>query len=86
MSLVNLFVAARNALAARRQRRRAMDELMAIDDRSLAEIGIQRSQIPGLVERLCAPPIKSVPQGITASAFGRGAPRQAGGRPWLPPH
>jgi uncharacterized protein YjiS (DUF1127 family) len=49
MSLVNLFVAARTAIKARRQRRRAFDELMALDDRSLADIGIHRTQIPALV-------------------------------------
>jgi uncharacterized protein YjiS (DUF1127 family) len=49
MSLVNLFVAARTAIKNRRQRQRAFDELMALDDRSLADIGIHRTQIPGLV-------------------------------------
>lgn len=49
MSLVNLFVAARNAIKNRRQRQRAFDELMALDDRSLADIGIHRTQIPALV-------------------------------------
>lgn len=49
MSLVNLFVAARSAIKNRRQRQRAFEELMALDDRSLADIGIHRSQIPGLV-------------------------------------
>ena len=49
MSLVNLFVAARTAIKNRRQRQRAFDELMALDDRSLADIGIHRSHIPGLV-------------------------------------
>ena len=49
MSLVNLFVAARTAIKNRRQRQRALDELMALDDRSLADIGIHRTQIPGLV-------------------------------------
>jgi uncharacterized protein YjiS (DUF1127 family) len=49
MSLINLFVAARTAIARRRQTRRAFDELMALDDRSLADIGIHRTQIPGLV-------------------------------------
>ena len=49
MSLVNLFVAARTAIRNRRQRQRALDELMALDDRSLADIGIHRTQIPGLV-------------------------------------
>ena len=52
MSLVNLFVAGRAALANWRQRRRAFDELTALDDRSLADIGIHRSQIPAIVEGL----------------------------------
>ena len=86
MSLINLFVAARNALAARMQRRRALDELMALDDRSLADIGIHRSQIPGVVARLAMPvAIEAFPHGVTASAFGRVGPRLAGGRPGLPP-
>ena len=49
MSLVNLFVAGRNAIKNRRQRQRAFEELMALDDRSLADIGIHRTQIPALV-------------------------------------
>ena len=49
MSLINLFAAAKTAIARRRQTRRAYDELMALDDRSLADIGIHRTQIPGLV-------------------------------------
>ena len=49
MSLINLFAAARSALANRRQRQRALAELMALDDRSLADIGIHRTQIPALV-------------------------------------
>jgi len=48
--LINLFVAARNAFAAWRGRQRAYDELMALDDRSLADIGIRRSEIPAVVE------------------------------------
>ena len=52
MSLINMFVAARDALAERRQRTGcATEELVALDDRSLADIGIHRSQIPGVVER-----------------------------------
>ena len=50
MSLINLFVAARNALREWRRRQRAYHELMALDDRSLADIGIHRSQIPVIVE------------------------------------
>jgi uncharacterized protein YjiS (DUF1127 family) len=50
MSLINLFVAARNGLTEWRRRQRAYDELMALDDRSLADIGLHRSQIPAIVE------------------------------------
>ena len=84
MSLINLFVEARNALASRRQRRRAMEELMALDDRSLADIGIHRSQIPGVVAGLSVP-VEAFVDGVTASAFGHSAPRLATGRPWMPP-
>ena len=49
MSLINLFAAARSAIVNRRHRHRAIEELMALDDRSLADIGIHRSQIPHLV-------------------------------------
>ena len=51
MSVVALFAAARDALAARRRRTRAYTELAALDDRSLADIGIHRSQIPEIVAR-----------------------------------
>jgi uncharacterized protein YjiS (DUF1127 family) len=37
--------------AAWRQRRRAYDELYALDDRSLADIGISRSEIPYVLAR-----------------------------------
>ena len=49
MSLMNLFVAVRNALIEQRRCRHTYNELMALDDRSLADIGIHRSQISGLV-------------------------------------
>ena len=52
MSVVNMLVAARAALADRRDRRRAYEELAALDDHSLADIGLHRSQLPGMVERL----------------------------------
>jgi uncharacterized protein YjiS (DUF1127 family) len=45
MSLINLFVAARSAIARWRQRQRAYGELMALDDRALADIGVRREQI-----------------------------------------
>ena len=52
MSIVNMLVAARTALADRRDRRRAYEELAALDDHSLADIGLHRSQLDGTVERL----------------------------------
>jgi uncharacterized protein YjiS (DUF1127 family) len=57
MSLINLAVAARNGIKEWRRRQRAYAELMALDDRSLADIGIHRSQIPAIVEgaRVAAP-------------------------------
>ena len=71
MSLVNLFVAARTAIKNRRQRLRAFDELMALDDRSLADIGIHRSHIPGLVMSFeQAVQIEAAPF-ANAGAFGR---------------
>jgi uncharacterized protein YjiS (DUF1127 family) len=62
MSLINLFVGARNAWKGWRDRQRAYDELMALDDRSLADIGIHRSQIPAIVEgaRVAAPEAAAV--------------------------
>jgi uncharacterized protein YjiS (DUF1127 family) len=50
MSLINLFVAARSAIARWRQRQRAYGELMALDDRALADIGIRREQIRAIVD------------------------------------
>ena len=50
MSLMNLFVAARTAIARWRQRQRAYGELMALDDRSLADIGIRREEIRAIVD------------------------------------
>ena len=50
MSLINLFVAARAAIARWRERQRAYGELMALDDRSLADIGLRREEIRAAVE------------------------------------
>lgn len=52
MSLISMLVAARAALANRRQRQRALDELAALDDRSLADIGLHRSHLPAIVAGL----------------------------------
>ena len=53
MSLMNLFVAVRNALIEQRRCRHTYNELMALDDRSLADIGMHRSQLPAIVEDMC---------------------------------
>ncbi len=45
MSFLNLFISAGKAFSAWRRRERAYAELMALDDRSLADIGVRRSQI-----------------------------------------
>jgi uncharacterized protein YjiS (DUF1127 family) len=50
MSLISVFFAAKHALARRRQQHRAYAELASLDDRSLADIGLHRSQIPAVVE------------------------------------
>jgi uncharacterized protein YjiS (DUF1127 family) len=50
MFLINLFAAAKNAIAEWRRRQLAYAELSALDDRALADIGIRRSDIPAVVE------------------------------------
>jgi uncharacterized protein YjiS (DUF1127 family) len=50
MFIVNLLAAAKNAVAEWRHRQQAYAELSALDDRSLADIGIRRSEIPAVVE------------------------------------
>jgi|SRR5580704_12488158 uncharacterized protein YjiS (DUF1127 family) len=50
MFLVNLIAAAKSALSDWRRRQQAYIELSSLDDRSLADIGIRRSEIPSIVE------------------------------------
>ena len=50
MFMVNLIAAAGHALSEWRHKQQAFAELMALDDRTLADIGLHRSQIPGIVE------------------------------------
>jgi uncharacterized protein YjiS (DUF1127 family) len=49
------------ASAARRERRRISDELMAYSDHDLDDLGIRRSEIPALARRVAAeePPLRS---------------------------
>lgn len=55
MSVVNLLISAGRAFSEWRRRERAYAELMALDDHSLADIGIHRSQIRGLTEGVHMP-------------------------------
>lgn len=80
MSLVNLFVAARAAFTNWRNRQRAYDELMALDDRSLADIGIHRTQIPAIVEGFSQfVELDVAPAFAGRGEFGPRQPRLAGG-------
>jgi uncharacterized protein YjiS (DUF1127 family) len=84
MSLINLFVAARAAIAGWRQRQRAYGELMALDDRSLADIGIRREQIRAIVEGYYDEDRHSAAPARTAAPGHREAV-PATGYGWLPP-
>jgi uncharacterized protein YjiS (DUF1127 family) len=50
MSAVNLLISAGRRFSEWRHRQQAYAELMALDDHSLADIGLHRSQIASLVE------------------------------------
>jgi uncharacterized protein YjiS (DUF1127 family) len=52
MSIVGMLAAARAVFAERRDRFRVYEELNALDDHSLEDIGLHRSQLPTMVERL----------------------------------
>jgi uncharacterized protein YjiS (DUF1127 family) len=49
MSAINLLISAARRFSDWRRRQQAYAELMALDDHSLADIGLHRSQIAGLV-------------------------------------
>ena len=55
MSMINFLISAGRAFSEWRHRQQAYAELMALDDHSLADIGIHRSQIGGLVEGVRMP-------------------------------
>jgi uncharacterized protein YjiS (DUF1127 family) len=85
MSLINLFVAARAAIAGWRQRQRAYGELMSLDDRSLADIGIRREEIRAVVEGYFNDGARrsSAPAPASAPSHRQAAP--ASGYGWMPP-
>ena len=64
MSMINLLISARRAFSDWRRREQAYAELTALDDHSLADIGIHRSQIGGLVDGVRMPGPSSPPISI----------------------
>jgi uncharacterized protein YjiS (DUF1127 family) len=81
MFIVSLFAAARHAVAGWRRKQQAYAELMALDDRSLADIGIHRSEIPAIVEGHHEASQKAHDREFLP-AFS--AQRLAGGHTWFP--
>ena len=54
-ALVGVVSAANQALKRGRERRKAMRDLMSLDDRALKDIGLSRSQIPWAVDQIAGP-------------------------------
>jgi uncharacterized protein YjiS (DUF1127 family) len=61
MSAVNLLISAGRRFSEWRHRQQTYAELMALDDHSLADIGLHRSQIASLVEGRRMPDPSSAP-------------------------
>ena len=55
MSVLNLLLSARQAFVDWRRRKRAYAQLMTLDDHSLADIGLRRSQVRDLCEGFYVP-------------------------------
>ena len=85
MSLINLFVTARNGWAGWRKRQRAYSELMMLDDRALADIGIRRTDIPVVVEGFHEKARRPVEARDPAVALSARQTKLAFGGRWLPP-
>jgi uncharacterized protein YjiS (DUF1127 family) len=49
MLFADLFVAVKRALAERRRQREEQAELLALDEHTLADIGLRRAQIAGII-------------------------------------
>jgi len=84
MFVVNLFAAAREAFSDWRRREQAYGELMALDDRSLADIGVHRSEIPGLVYGK-SEAVHAGEAALNTGIFAAHQARVAGGHGALPP-
>ena len=61
MPVINLLISVGRRFSDWRRRQHAYAELMALDDHSLADIGLHRSQIASLVEGYRMPPAPSAP-------------------------
>jgi uncharacterized protein YjiS (DUF1127 family) len=81
MFIVSLIAAARNAFAEWRRRQLAYAELMALDDRSLADIGLHRSEIPAVVDGHLAQNKKARGREFLPAFTAR---KLAGGHTWFP--
>ena len=81
MFIVSLFAAVRHAFSEWRRRQQAYAELMALDDRSLADIGIRRSEIPAIVEGHHEASQKQRDREFVPAFATR---RLAGGHTWFP--
>ena len=81
MFIVSLFAAARHAFADWRRKQQAYSELMALDDRSLADIGIRRSEIPAIVEGVHDTPRSKADREFVPAFTTR---KLAGGHTWFP--
>ena len=68
MSVLNMLMSAREAFASWRQRERDYADLMALDDRSLADIGIRRSQIRDICDGFYAPVQSAAPVPVRGRA------------------
>jgi len=84
MFVVNLFIAARAAISGWLRRERAYDELMALDDRSLADIGVNRSEIQALVYGAPETPAARTERMRKAAEYVPAQARLAGGHRWFP--
>ena len=67
MSAVNLLISAGRRFSEWRHRQQTYAELMALDDHSLADIGLHRSQIASLVEGRRMPHPSSAPAPFSKS-------------------
>jgi uncharacterized protein YjiS (DUF1127 family) len=75
MTVLNLFAAAGRKIADWHRRQRAYEELMALDDHCLADLGIRRSEINAyLMAGRRAPDPRAVPAARQAAIFGEHKP------------